>query len=176
MSVDPYGERRVVDPGETVVHERIVERPAATPLVAERRTLAARRFNPASVVAVMVAIALGVVGAVAIARAGLDEPLDEPIVEVAGVTHTAVLGLIEIGMALVLLWAGLSRDRGAMLFISILFGTTALVAAIEPSVGGDTLAIERGWAVSLVVAFAIVALAAAVAPSVWRSTERVDRI
>ena len=175
MSTDPYGERRVAtsEPAPPM-HERVVVQPAAAPLVAERRMYAARRFNPASVLAVLAAIALGVVGAVALARAGLDGPLDEPIVEVAGVTHTAVLGLIEVGMAVVLLWAGLSRDRGAILFVSILFGSASLVAAIEPSVGGDTLAIERAWAVVLVIGFAVVALTAALAPVVWRSTERVE--
>jgi hypothetical protein len=62
----------------------------------------------------------------------------------------------------------------AILFASILFGTAALVAAIDPPVGGDALAIERSWAIVLVVASAVVALTAALAPSVWRSTERIE--
>lgn len=156
-----------------VVHERVVVQPA--PEVARTRTVAARRYDPASALAVVAAIALGVVGAVAVARAGLDGPLDDPVVEVAGFSHTALLGLIELGMALILLAVGLSRDRGALLFTSILFGAAALVAAIEPDVGGDALAIETSWAVVLVIAFGVIALAAAIVPAMWRTTERVER-
>lgn len=180
MSTDPYAERRVVGADviqpagqPVVVHEQVVHQ---QPVVSERRVVSARRFSPAAVLAVILAVALGVIGAVAIVRAGLDGPLDEPIVEVAGFTQTALLGLIEVGMAVLLLWAGLSRDRGAILFVSILFGAAALVAAIEPTVGGDALSIERSWAIVLVVAFAVVALVAALAPSVWRSTQRVETL
>jgi hypothetical protein len=144
-------------------------------VAASTRTVASRRYDPASALAVVVAIALGVVGAVAVARAGLDGPLDEPVVEVAGFAHTALLGLIELGVAVILLAVGLSRDRGALLFTSILFGAAALVAAIEPSVGGDALAIETSWAVLLVIVFGVVAVAAAVVPAMWRTTERVQR-
>ena len=183
MSGDPYHDRPVVRderiqpvvPAQPVVREQVVvENP--TPVVSSRRVVGARSFDPAAVLAVLLAIALGVVGAVALARAGLEDPIDEPVVQVAGVSHTAVLGLIELGMALVLLWAGLSRDRGAILFVTILFGTASLVAAIEPSVGGDALSIERSWAIILAIAFGLVALVAALAPTVWRRTERVEPI
>ena len=180
---DPYEVPVVaapVTPRQTpVVQERLVVQPAA-PLVAvtpaaSQRVVTTRRIDPASVLAVVVAVALGVVGAVAVARAGLEGPMDDPIVEVAGFTHTAILGFVEIGMAVVLVWAGLSRDRGALLFVSILFGAASLVAAIEPSVGGDALAIEQAWAVLLVFVFALIALTAALSPTLWRST-RVERI
>jgi hypothetical protein len=193
MSVDPYGERTVpvvpatpapvaavtpVTPvaGAPIVHERVVVQESVGAVQTDRRTVAHRRFSIAPVLAVVVAVALGVVGAVAIARAGLDGPLDDPVVQVAGFGHTAVLGFVELGMALVLLWAGLSRDRTALLFVSILFGAASLVAAIEPSVGGGALGIESSWAALLTAAFAIIALAAAVAPTMWRSTERVATI
>jgi hypothetical protein len=160
---------------QPVVREQvIVEQPV--PVNSSRRVVGVTRFDPAAVLAVVLAIALGVIGAVALARAGLESPIDEPVVQVAGFTHTAVLGLIEIGMALIMLWAGLSRDRGAILFVSILFGAASLVAAIEPSVGGDALSIEQGWAILLVIAFGLVALVAAIAPTVWRRTDRVEPI
>jgi hypothetical protein len=43
---------------------------------------------------------------------------------------------------------------------------TRSAGVIEPSVGGDALAIERSWAVLLTIAFAVTALVAALAPSV----------
>jgi hypothetical protein len=180
-SGDAVVERRVVrqDVGDSAY---VVERQAAThgavatPAVAERRVVSHRRIDPAAGLTVIAGVALGVIGAVAMARAGLSGPLDQPVVNVAGVTHTAILGMIELGMGLVLLWAGLSRDRDAILFTTILFGAAALVAAIEPQVGGGALAIERPWAVVLVVGFAFLALVAALAPSIWRSTDRVERL
>jgi hypothetical protein len=58
----------------------------------------------------------------------------------------------------------------------VAFGVAALVAAIEPGVGGDALAIERSWAIVLVAVFAVLALTAALAPSVLRSTDRIERV
>jgi hypothetical protein len=173
-----YVEHRV-ETGQPVVHEQVVRQERVVPVapvapVASRRVAWSRTFDPASVLAVLLSIVLGVVGAVALARAGLDGPLDEPVVEVAGFTHTALLGLVELGMALVLLIAGLSRDRGAILFVSILFGVASLVAAIEPTVGGGALAVERAWAWLMVVSFGLVALVAAVVPAIWRSSDRVE--
>jgi len=176
------GERYVGDPrdGGRHVEERVVERVGdpvvEREVVAGRRVVTNRRVDPAAVLAVVVGIALTVIGAVAVIRAGVDDPIDEPVVDVAGTSHTAVLGFIEAGMGLLTIWAGVSRDRGAILFVSLTFGVAALVAAIEPDVGGDALAIERSWAILLVVAFAVVALVAAIAPSVWRSTDRIERI
>ncbi len=160
---------------QPVVAQPVVAQPVVTPTVTERRVVTHRRFDPAGVLCVAAGIALGVIGAVAMARAGLTGPLDEPVVQVVGVTHTALLGIVELAMGIVLVWAGLSRDRGAILFTTILFGAASLVAAIEPDVGGGALAIEQSWAVVLVVVFAILALVAAVAPTVWRSSDRIER-
>ncbi|HEU4841987.1 MAG TPA: hypothetical protein VFT09_11105 [Ilumatobacteraceae bacterium] len=177
-STEPVGyvdDRAVAGPVvATPVAATVVEREVVTPHVATRRVVSHRRVDPAAVLMVVGGIALTVVGAVAVARAGLDGPLDEPVVDVAGVSHTALLGLIEVGIGLLTILAGVSRDRGTMLFASITFGVAALVAAIEPGVGGGALAIERSWAVVLVVAFAVMALAAALAPSMVRSTDRID--
>jgi hypothetical protein len=166
-------DRAVADP---VAPGYVVEQPVVAPTVVERRVVWHRRFDPAAALRVVVGIALTVIGAVAAARAGFDGPLDEPVVQVAGISHTALLGVIEVGVGLLTVLAGLSRDRGTMLFAAIAFGVAALVVAIEPSIGGGALGIERGWAVVLVVTYAVLALAAALAPSVLRSTDRVERI
>ncbi len=163
-----------IERDERAVHGDHVVVAPLEPVATERRVVTRRVVSPASVVAVIGAVALGVVGAVAVARAGLDAPLDDPVVEVAGATHTALLGLIELGVAAVLLVSGLTRSRGAILFVSILGGAAALVAAIEPSVGDGALAIERSFAIVLAIGFAVIALVAAFAPSMRRTTERVD--
>ena len=166
-------DRAVADPAAPGY---VVEQQIVTPAVAERRVVSHRRIDPAATLMVVAGIALTVIGAVAAARAGFDGPLDEPVVQVAGISHTALLGVIEVGVGLLTVLAGLSGDRGTMLFASIAFGVAALVVAIEPGIGGGALGIERGWAVVLVVTFAVLALAAALAPSVLRSTDRVERI
>ena len=174
---DAYVEREVVQEGTPVAGGYVVEREVAQPIaVAERRTVTHRRFDPSAALTVIAGVVLAVIGAVAMARAGLSGPLDEPVVDVLGVTHTAILGIIELAMGLLLVLAGLSRDRGTILFTTILFGAAALVAAIEPTVGGGALAIERSWAIVLVVGFAFLALVAAVAPTMVRSTDRIERI
>ena len=163
-----------------VVQERVVVQQipvVQAPLeVSRTRTVATRRIDLAAALAVIAGIVLGIVGAVAIARAGLDGPLREPVVDVAGFSHTALLGIIEVAMAVILVAVGLSRDRGALLFTSILFGAAAVVAAIEPTVGGGALAIEKAWAVILAVVFGAIAVAAALLPPVRRTTERVGPI
>ena len=166
-------DQAVADPG---AGGYVVEREVVTPTVAERRVVTHRRVDPAAALMVVAGIVLTVIGAVAMARAGFDGPIDEPVVEVAGISHTALLGVIELGVGLLTILAGVSRDRGTMLFASIAFGVAALVVAIEPDVGGAALGIERSWAVVLVIAFAVLAVAAAIAPSITSSTDRVERI
>jgi hypothetical protein len=169
-------------PDDPVVHEQpavVRAHPAVVPqtvvpAASAQQVVTSRRISPAAVLGTVLAIALGVIGAVALIRADLEGPLDEPIVVVAGFDHTALLGLIEVGAAVALLAASLSRDRGAILFVSILIGTAALIAAIEPTVG--SMGIERSYAVLVTIAMAALALVAAIEPSIWRTTRRVEVI
>lgn len=126
-------------------------------------------FEPASIVASVVAIALLLLGGITAARAGVDGSLAEPVVTVARYTATAWLGMIELGFGLVLLIAALTRSHSAILFLGIAGGVAALVAVFQPSVGGDSLAIEREFAlVAAIVMGGIVA--AALLPTARRSS------
>ena len=117
-------------------------------------------FTPGAIVAGVVAIGLLLVGGITVARAGLDGSLDQPVVEVAGYTATALLGLIELVFGLLLLIAALSRVDGAILFLGIAGGVMALVAVFQPSVGNGSLAIERGFAVVAAIVMGAVVVAA----------------
>ena len=75
-----------------------------------RRTTSTRTFSIPAVVAGLAAIALIVVGAVAVARTDLDSSLSEPVVDVAGFAHNATLGIVEIVAGLLLLLAAVSRS------------------------------------------------------------------
>jgi hypothetical protein len=169
-------------------HEVIARplRPAAFPPPAEgvvaevppHEVVAVRHsstFSPASIVACIGSIALMLFGAVNLARAGFDGPMREPVVEVAGFQGTAVLGLIALGAGIVLLGAAFSRDRGAILFVSIVIGVAAATVAIEPNVGGGTISTEAGFGVAVAIMAAVIALVAAMAPTMRHTSDRIER-
>ncbi len=126
-------------------------------------------FEPAAIVASVAAIALLLLGGITAARAGFDGSLDEPVVTVARYTATAWLALIELGLGLVLLIAGLTRSHSAILFLGIAGGVAALVAVFQPSVGGGSLAIEREFAVVAAIVMGAI-VAAALLPTARRSS------
>jgi hypothetical protein len=140
-----------------------------------RRTTLTRSFSIPAVLAGVASIILIVVGAVAIARTDLDEPLAEPIVEVAGFAHNAVLGIVEVVAGVLLLLAAISRSRGAIMLMSIVIGVAAVIALIEPTVGGDEMPIDRGFAAIVAIVAGVLLAAAVLTPSVNRTTEVVDR-
>ena len=87
-------------------------------------------------------------GVFAVIRAGLDGPLDDPRVDVLGLSHTALIGLIEIGVGAVLVLCAFGYGTRVL---SGLLGLALLVAGIvllaEP---GDLLAdlnteSQLGW-------------------------------
>ena len=156
---------------QPVVQQPVVQQPVP---VATRQTTMARTFSIPAAVAGIAAIALIVLGAVALARTDLDSPLSEPVVSVAGVDHNAVLGIVELLAGVALLLAAVSRSRGAIMFISVVIGVAALVALIEPTVAGDTMPIERGFAAVVAIAAAVVLLTAVLTPSVRRVTQVVE--
>jgi hypothetical protein len=139
-------------------------------VVTDTRT--SRRFSPASIIGAIAGLALVVIGVVALTRAGTAAPLDRPVVSVAGFDHTAVLGIVEIVAGGLMLLAAASRSRGALFLISLIVCGAAVAAAIEPSIGGDTTAIESSFAVIVAVGAGIVALLAAMLPNVSTATRR----
>lgn len=135
-----------------------------------------RTISFPSVLAGFLSIALLIVGGVLVARAGIDGPMDDPVVTVAGISGTAIGGLILLAFGLGLLFAAFSGERGAILFLSVLIGVAATVIAIEPDVADGKLGFERGFAVLLAFAAGAVALAAALAPTLRLSSQRVERL
>lgn len=126
-------------------------------------------FTPSAALAGITAIGLLLLGGITAARAGIDSSLDEHVVEVAGYTATALLGLIEIAFGLTLLIAALTRSRQAILFLSIAGGVVALIAVFQPSAGEGSLAVERGFAVVAAIVMGVI-VAAALLPTVRRSS------
>ncbi|MDO8364338.1 MAG: hypothetical protein Q7V88_15715 [Actinomycetota bacterium] len=153
-------------PPPPVVVAPMAETPVGSEMVVTSRSSG---FTPSALVAGIVAIGLLLLGGITAARAGLDSPLDEPVVQVAGYSATALLGLFEMAFGMLLLIAALSRSRQTVLFLGIAGGVAALVAVFQPSVGDDLLAVERGFAVIVAIAMGAIVLAALL-PTVRRSS------
>ena len=128
---------------------------------------------PGQIVSLVAGVGFVAIGLIAVLRAGFDGSLDQPVVDVLGYSHTAWLGLAEIGVGLVLMLAG-STVSGRSL--SVLIGTLLVIGGIlvvaVPEDMPAELGLEEGFGTPLIVVGAIVTLAAMLLPA-WR-TRRVD--
>jgi hypothetical protein len=124
------------------------------PLTLERWDRVESRWNLGSVLVLLAGAGLAVLGAVALARTGVNETWFRPVQEVAGIHHTPLLAAIEAGVGLLLVIAGLAGAPGFAAFVSIAAAMAAGVAALEPERFATQLATERWWLVALAVAAA----------------------
>jgi hypothetical protein len=118
----------------------------------ERWDLVESRWNLGSVLVVLAGAALAVLGLVAAARTGLNETWYRPVEEVAGLRHSPLLAAVEASVGVVLVIAGLAGARGLAAFVCIVGAIAAGVAALEPELVAEELAMERWWAVTLAAA------------------------
>ena len=163
-------------PGDTAV----AERPAHTREVvtdADESVKTTERtwtFAPGQLISLIVGIGFVAVGLLAMVRAGIDGSFATPVVEVLGVTHTAWLGLAEVGLGVLLIIAGIGAWGRPL---SVILGAGMVIAGVLIGAAPDEmpaeLAVEEdfGWALAAI--GAVVAVAALVLP-VWR-THRVKR-
>ena len=128
MTLDPNPVVRQVVAEEPAVHvvaaTPVVEVPAQ-PVVVQQQLQPVRRVRRSwglyrawdSVVVGIIGTALLLIGLIALVRAGTDGPWDQPVVEVLGFTHTAILGIIEIAFGVCLLLSAVSAQpcRGDVL-------------------------------------------------------------
>ena len=117
-----------------------------------------QRWDIGSLLAVASGVALIVIGAVALVRTGVDTSWYDPVVRVASIDHTALLGAVEVGVGALLVLAGLAGARTFAALIALLAGVGAALVAIEPELVDRELALERGWAIALAVGGILLAL------------------
>lgn len=148
--------------------------PVATAPHVVHRTTVRRAIALDAVLAAAAGIVILVVGLLAVVRAGIDGPLSDPVVEVAGFTHTATLGIVEVVAGLGLLIAGVSRSRSACAFWGVVLGIAGFIGAVQAESFRDSLALESsmGW-LALVIG-AAVALAALLLPRRTHTASMVD--
>jgi hypothetical protein len=122
---------------------------AEGPPTLERWDLVESRWNLGSVMVLLAGAALAVVGVVTAARTGVDDTWYRPVEAVAGVRHTQLLGALEAAGGVLLVIAGLAGARGLAALVCITGAMAAGVAAIEPGLVADELALQRWWAIAL---------------------------
>ena len=140
------------------------------PMPEYRDTVRERRWNvaPGQIVSAVAGVGFMIMGVIAIARAGLETPLSTPVVTVLGYTHTAWLGIIEIGVGLLLMLAGLnSFARAASAVLGALLVIAGVLIQAIPEDLPQQLALDQDMGMPLVVIGVIVALAALLIP-VWQ--------
>jgi hypothetical protein len=125
-------------------------------------------FAPGQLISFIVGVGLIIVGLVAMLRAGIDGSFGTPTVEVLDYSHTAWLGLAEVGTGLLLVLAG-SGAWGRPL--SVLIGAAMVVAGVlvvaETDQMPEELGLEDRFGWPIIALGGLVAVAAMTLP-VWR--------
>ena len=122
-----------------------------------------------SIVVGVIGTALLLIGLIALVRAGTDGPWDQPVVEVLGFTHTAILGIIEIAFGVCLLLSAVTLSRAGATFFGALLGIGAFVGAVQTESFKRTLALESSFAWWLVFAAIVILVVSAIVPRVFVS-------
>jgi hypothetical protein len=151
-------------------HGAIIEqRPWA---VEEDETVTERGFSPGQLLIMLAGAASLALGIVAVARTGLNGSLSQPVEEVLGWNHTALLGLIEIGAGAVMILSGLragTRWIGGLVGLAAIAGGALILGELSWTM--DELGAERsfGWVAIVIGAVAVVGAAI---PRVHRRSRR----
>lgn len=148
---------------EPVVAERVV---VPTPVVetdrvATRDVVVAEGPNrvPSAFLAAAAGAALVIIGLVVLARAGIDGSWQEPIVRIAGMDHTPLLGAIDIGVGVVLLVSAMAGAT-ARFALGIVLAIAGAVLWIEPDALREELAAPWWFGAIAVGVGALIALLA----------------
>jgi hypothetical protein len=174
----------IADSRPAVVEEPVVEevvparRVVATEPVAHERvaTRSGSYYAPDSIIVGLIGLALLVIGLIAMVRAGLDAPLDDPVVDVLGFGHTATLGIIEAAFGAVLLICAAARTRSGATFFGLVMVVAGIVGAVQTDSFDESLGLESAWAWIIVAAGAVVVLASLLLPRMTTSRTRVEEI
>lgn len=139
------------------------------------RTTSRMRFTPDSIFTGIGGLVLLIVGLIVITRSGFDGPMSEPVVQVLGFTHTATLGLIEIGLGLCLLLSAAASSRSGAVFFGVILGAAGFIGAIQTDSFRESLALESEMGWIAVVAGVVIAAAALWLPRMSRNTTSITQ-
>jgi len=119
-----------------------------------------RSISPGRIVGGIAGVVLATVGVIAIAKAGIDSSLDTPVVSVLGMDQSALVGLVEFGLGLlIVLGAASDATRtfmGAMGVVCLVAGVlgAAATASVRNDIGTGS---GSGWFVAVIGAVVVAA-------------------
>lgn len=128
----------------TVKKRQTTQAQDATVVRSERRT-----WSPGQIISGLVGLGLTVMGGVALARLLPTDSLTGATVEVFGVGHTVIMGIVAVGLGLLFLSEAASPfavQRG-MISLGVVTLAFGLIVVIEPSAFDNALGIGQagGW-------------------------------
>jgi hypothetical protein len=130
-----------------VEHRDVYETPETR---AETRVASSRIVvSPGQVIACVLGLVLAIVGAIAVARSGVDSSLNVPMVRAAGFNQSAMVGLGELVLGLLLILSALSYEgRGFIVAIGVIMVISGVViGAAGPTILRDLGTVHgTGWA------------------------------
>ena len=133
-------------------------------------------FSPGQILAGILGIVVAVIGVIAMSRAGLDGSLNKPVVDVAGTDQSAMLGITEFALGLLLVLGALNyAARWLIAFV----GVVMVIGGVVLGAGSSTILEDvgtsqgTGWAIMVGGIIAIVAASLGVFIRTRRSVERV---
>ncbi|MDP9022456.1 MAG: hypothetical protein M3N57_07130 [Actinomycetota bacterium] len=126
-------------------------------------------WTPAQILAIILGVTYLVLGGVALLRTGAAESIFAPQAQVAGLTYTPLLGVIEVIFGLLLLGTGASpRSVQGVLFLGVVAIAFGLLLVIEPTAFQDSIAAGRAHGWFYVVTGGIAALVSLISPAAMR--------
>lgn len=144
-------------PSATTVAERPPARPGEVIERVRTDEVVVTPWSWADAVVAVLGAALALVGAIVLIRTGIDDTWYEPVEEVLGAPHTALLGVIELGVGAALMFVSAIRARAVAGLIGLGVVAAGVLAVIETDRLNQELAINDWWALALVGGGAIVA-------------------
>ncbi len=117
-------------------------------------------FSPGQILAGVLGLAMAVVGIITLSRAGIDSSLNVPVVQAAGLHQSAMLGLIELVLGLVLVLGASSyaaRDLVVGVGVIMVLGGVVLGAAGSTILHDVGAVHDTGWTIMVAGIIAIVA-------------------
>src|SRR5579864_5018409 len=156
--------------------EQYEEAPAsAAERVENHRVIEHAPWSPAQAIVLGAGLVLVVIGGIALARTGLHfSHIPGTHAQAAGLRHTSLSAVIELGVGVVLLGVGAvpGAARGFMTFFGVLLLGAGLVIAIQPSSFRTWFGYDAGNGVFTAIIGAVLLLAAMVSPVIRSERDR----
>jgi hypothetical protein len=131
------------------------------------------RMDPSRIVSMIAGIGMLVLGVIVLLDTGFDGFPDQPVTEVAGLEHTPLLGVIDIGFGVLLLAGAAAWSRALSTFTAALMVAAGLVVVFATEDLPDEVATTSDYGWVLVIVGAIVMVIDFAVPSVGRRRQRV---